>query len=94
MTMWVDTCFRLQSQLSDAHQLLLQLGKYGDNGPDGNHTVFNMETILAIKNENFVFDQAANKGVRSVYFHRMRSILTTRHSSIFQLDECFPPMLK
>ena len=56
--------FALQTpQYSDIHQLLLQLGKYGDNGPDGNRTVFNLETILAIKSENFAFDQAENSHV-------------------------------
>ncbi|KAJ7336752.1 hypothetical protein DFH08DRAFT_813075 [Mycena albidolilacea] len=28
---------------------LLQLGKFGDNGPDGNHTVFNVATMITIK---------------------------------------------
>ncbi|KAJ6497535.1 hypothetical protein C8R45DRAFT_130331 [Mycena sanguinolenta] len=39
---------------------LLQLGKFGDDGPDGESTVFNLETIIAIKKENIMMDQAAN----------------------------------
>ncbi|KAJ7650727.1 Chloroperoxidase [Roridomyces roridus] len=39
---------------------LLQLGKFGDNGPDGNSTVFNLATMIGIKNQNIQMDQAAN----------------------------------
>jgi len=39
---------------------LLQLGKFGDDGPDGPSTVFNLETIIGIKQQNFQLDQAAN----------------------------------
>ncbi|KAF7351023.1 Cloroperoxidase [Mycena sanguinolenta] len=30
---------------------LLQLGKFGDDGPDGSSTVFNLETLIGIKNQ-------------------------------------------
>ncbi|KAJ6491761.1 hypothetical protein C8R47DRAFT_1070751 [Mycena vitilis] len=39
---------------------LLQLGKFGDNGPDGNNTVFNLATLVGMKNQNIAMDQAAN----------------------------------
>ncbi|KAJ6574393.1 Chloroperoxidase [Mycena capillaripes] len=39
---------------------LLQLGKFGDNGPDGDGTVFNLATMIAIKKQNIAMDQAAN----------------------------------
>ncbi|KAJ7772047.1 Chloroperoxidase [Mycena maculata] len=39
---------------------LLQLGKFGDNGPEGNNTVFNLATLIGIKNQNIMMDQAAN----------------------------------
>ncbi|KAJ7588830.1 Chloroperoxidase [Mycena floridula] len=39
---------------------LVQLAKFGDDGPDGPHTVFNLQTIIAIKNQNIMSDQAAN----------------------------------
>jgi hypothetical protein len=46
-------------------KLLLQLGRFGDNGPDGNNTVFNLQTLIGIKNENFRSDQVKNRGVSS-----------------------------
>jgi len=39
---------------------LLQLGKFGDDGPDGESTVFNVETLIGIKKQNIMMDQAAN----------------------------------
>jgi len=39
---------------------LLQLGKFGDNGPDGDSTVFNVPTLIGIKKQNIMMDQAAN----------------------------------
>ncbi|KAF7362323.1 Cloroperoxidase [Mycena venus] len=39
---------------------LLQLGKFGDNGPDGENTVFNLQTIIGMKKQNIMMDQAAN----------------------------------
>ncbi|KAJ7027363.1 hypothetical protein C8F04DRAFT_1103435 [Mycena alexandri] len=39
---------------------LLQLGQFGDNGPNGNHTVFNVVTMIGIKQQNLAMDQAAN----------------------------------
>ncbi|KAJ7350624.1 hypothetical protein DFH08DRAFT_861948 [Mycena albidolilacea] len=39
---------------------LLQLGKFGDNGPDGDNTVFNIPTLVGIKKHNIMMDQAAN----------------------------------
>ncbi|KAJ7350630.1 hypothetical protein DFH08DRAFT_861968 [Mycena albidolilacea] len=39
---------------------LLQLGKFGDTGPDGDNTVFNIPTLVRIKKQNFMMDQAAN----------------------------------
>ncbi|KAJ7876105.1 hypothetical protein B0H14DRAFT_3859273 [Mycena olivaceomarginata] len=39
---------------------LLQLGKFGDTGPDGDNTVFNIPTLVGIKKQNFMMDQAAN----------------------------------
>ncbi|KAJ7655390.1 Chloroperoxidase [Mycena rosella] len=39
---------------------LLQLGKFGDNGPDGNNTVFNVATLIGMKKQNIAMDQAAN----------------------------------
>ncbi|KAF7332444.1 Cloroperoxidase [Mycena kentingensis (nom. inval.)] len=39
---------------------LLQLGKFGDDGPDGNSTVFNVNTMIGIKKQNIASDQAAN----------------------------------
>jgi hypothetical protein len=42
---------------------LLQLGKFGDNGPDGDNTVFNVPTLVGIKKQNIMMDQAANPKV-------------------------------
>ncbi|KAJ7125196.1 Chloroperoxidase [Mycena epipterygia] len=39
---------------------LLQLGKFGDNGPDGNNTVFNVATLIGMKKQNIMMDQAAD----------------------------------
>ncbi|KAF7352166.1 Cloroperoxidase [Mycena venus] len=39
---------------------LLQLGKFGDNGPDGNNTVFNVQTLIGMEKQLFALDQAAN----------------------------------
>ncbi|KAJ7188772.1 Chloroperoxidase [Mycena filopes] len=39
---------------------LLQLGKFGGDGPDGASTVFNVETLIGIKKQNIMMDQAAN----------------------------------
>ncbi|KAJ6574429.1 hypothetical protein B0H19DRAFT_1371497 [Mycena capillaripes] len=41
-------------------QDLLQLGKFGDNGLDGDNTVFNVATMIGIKKQNIATDQAAN----------------------------------
>ncbi|KAJ7114656.1 Chloroperoxidase [Mycena crocata] len=37
---------------------LEQLAKFGDDGPDGPHTVFNLKTLVELKRQNFEFDQA------------------------------------
>ncbi|KAJ7745072.1 Chloroperoxidase [Mycena metata] len=39
---------------------LLQLEKFGDDGPDGPSTVFNVETLIGMKKQNIMMDQAAN----------------------------------
>ncbi|KAJ7199616.1 hypothetical protein GGX14DRAFT_467624, partial [Mycena pura] len=39
---------------------LLQLGKFGDNGPDGNNTVFNVATMIGVMQHNIIMDQAAD----------------------------------
>ncbi|KAJ7261525.1 Chloroperoxidase [Mycena rebaudengoi] len=39
---------------------LLYLGRLGDNGPEGNNTVFNIPTIIEIKKHNIQMNQAAN----------------------------------
>jgi len=39
---------------------LLQLGKFGDDGPDGASTVFNVPTLIGMKQQNIMMDQAAN----------------------------------
>ncbi|KAJ7466350.1 Chloroperoxidase [Mycena latifolia] len=39
---------------------LLYLGKFGDNGPEGNNTVFNVPTIIAIKEHTIQMNQAAD----------------------------------
>ncbi|KAJ7466401.1 Chloroperoxidase [Mycena latifolia] len=39
---------------------LLYLGKFGDNGPEGNNTVFNVPTIIAIKQHTIQMNQAAD----------------------------------
>jgi hypothetical protein len=46
-------------------QDLLQLGQFGDNGPNGNNTVFNVATMIGIKQQNLAMDQAANPQVRT-----------------------------
>ncbi|KAJ7876102.1 hypothetical protein B0H14DRAFT_3130516 [Mycena olivaceomarginata] len=43
-----------------ASRALLQLGKFGDNGPDGENTVFNIPTFIEIKKQNIMMDQATN----------------------------------
>ncbi|KAJ7186452.1 Chloroperoxidase [Mycena filopes] len=39
---------------------LEQLAKFGDAGPDGPATLFNLQTLVELKRQNLVFDQAAN----------------------------------
>ncbi|KAF7350203.1 Cloroperoxidase [Mycena venus] len=39
---------------------LVQLGKFGDNGPDGNNTVFNLATSVGIMRNNFARSQTQN----------------------------------
>ncbi|KAF9052203.1 Cloroperoxidase [Hymenopellis radicata] len=41
-------------------QDILQLEKFGDNGPEGNDTIFNLETLVAMKIQNIQADQVAN----------------------------------
>ncbi|KAJ7247235.1 hypothetical protein C8J57DRAFT_1724519 [Mycena rebaudengoi] len=50
----------LVSAATTSFQDLLQLGQFGDNGPNGNNTVFNVATMIGIKQQNPVMDQAAN----------------------------------
>ncbi|KAJ7263406.1 hypothetical protein C8J57DRAFT_1231276 [Mycena rebaudengoi] len=45
---------------TESSQDLLQLGQFGDNGPNGNNTVFNVAMMIGIKQQNPVMDQAAN----------------------------------
>ncbi|KAJ6530654.1 hypothetical protein B0H19DRAFT_1082384 [Mycena capillaripes] len=42
---------------------LLSLKEFGDDGPDGNNTVFNVQTLIAMKIQNIKSDQAANPKV-------------------------------
>jgi hypothetical protein len=49
--------------MSFGFQDLLFLGKFGDNGPEGNNTVFNLPTITAIKQHNIQMNQAADPEV-------------------------------
>ncbi|KAJ7501580.1 hypothetical protein B0H11DRAFT_2224456 [Mycena galericulata] len=39
---------------------LLSLKEFGDDGPDGNNTIFNVQTLIAMKIQNIKSDQAAN----------------------------------
>ncbi|KAJ7066373.1 Chloroperoxidase [Mycena amicta] len=41
---------------------LLQLGKFGSNGLEGNNTVWNIDALIAMKKQNIAMDQAANAG--------------------------------
>jgi hypothetical protein len=43
---------------------LQQLAKFGDDGPDGPAAVFNVQTLIEIKRQNFDSDQALNPAVR------------------------------
>ncbi|KAJ6539633.1 Chloroperoxidase [Mycena capillaripes] len=55
---------------------LLQLGKLGDNGPDGENTVFNLQTLIAIKEQNIQMDQAADPEFKircSAFEHCLRT---------------------
>ncbi|KAJ6592697.1 hypothetical protein B0H19DRAFT_1088351 [Mycena capillaripes] len=49
---------------------LLQLDKFGDNGPDGENTVFNLQTLIGIKEQNIQMDQAADAHVSSGFHVR------------------------
>ncbi|KAJ6592660.1 Chloroperoxidase [Mycena capillaripes] len=49
---------------------LLQLDKFGDNGPDGENTVFNLQTLVGIKKQNIQMDQAADPEVSSGFHLR------------------------
>ncbi|KAJ7217428.1 hypothetical protein C8J57DRAFT_1537696 [Mycena rebaudengoi] len=40
--------------------VLQQLAKFGDDGPDGPAAVFNVQTLIEIKRQNFDSDQALN----------------------------------
>jgi hypothetical protein len=42
---------------------LEQLAKFGDDGPDGPATVFNLKTVIEIKRLNFESDQALDRDV-------------------------------
>ncbi|KAJ7592839.1 Chloroperoxidase [Mycena floridula] len=41
-------------------QDLLQLDQFGGDGPDGPDTLFNVQTLIGMKIQNFMSDQAAN----------------------------------
>ncbi|KAF7354113.1 Cloroperoxidase [Mycena venus] len=47
-----------QDQIFDGD--LVQLGKFGENGPDGNNTVFNVATAIGIFENNFARSLALN----------------------------------
>jgi hypothetical protein len=56
-------------------QDLLQLGKLGDNGPDGNNTVWNLAALIGMKEQNIIMDQAADPQVRLPVSTDVSSIL-------------------
>jgi hypothetical protein len=42
---------------------LVQLAAFGDDGPDGPKTVFNLQSLIEIKRQNYESDQALNPKV-------------------------------
>ncbi|KAF8146852.1 Chloroperoxidase [Mycena galopus ATCC 62051] len=74
---------------------LLQLGKFGDDGPDGANTVFNVPTLIGMKQQNIMMDQAANPEARS-FILGSQNKLTLNSATLpiigsFFRNQTFPP---
>ncbi|KAJ7588965.1 Chloroperoxidase [Mycena floridula] len=74
---------------------LAQLAKYGDDGPDGPHTVFNLQTLIAMKNHTIMTNQAANPKFEFPLFRMNGAYGTTKQATLpiissFFRNQTFP----
>ncbi|KAJ7253916.1 Chloroperoxidase [Mycena rebaudengoi] len=74
---------------------LQQLAKFGDDGPDGPATVFNLQTLIEIKRQNLQSDQALDpafavpqRRLNGVF--RTTKLATKRIISSFFMHQTFP----
>ncbi|KAJ7572910.1 Chloroperoxidase [Mycena floridula] len=74
---------------------LAQLAIYGDDGPDGPHTVFNVQTLIAMKKHNIMSHQASNPKFEFPLFRMNGAYGTTKQAtgpiiSSFFRNQTFP----
>ncbi|KAJ7265765.1 hypothetical protein C8J57DRAFT_1620915 [Mycena rebaudengoi] len=76
-------------------QVLQRLAKFGDDGPDGPATVFNLQTLIEMKRLNFESDQASNPAF-ALPQRRLNAafgttkLATKRIISSFFMNQTFP----
>ncbi|KAJ7282211.1 Chloroperoxidase [Mycena rebaudengoi] len=75
--------------------VLEQLAKFGDDGPDGPATVFNVQTLIEIKRQNFESDQALDSAFalpprRQNTAMGTTKLATKRIITSFFMDQTFP----
>ncbi|KAJ7266285.1 Chloroperoxidase [Mycena rebaudengoi] len=67
------------------------LANFGDDGPDGPATVFNLQTLIEMKRQNLESDQLLDADARSTTFANGTTGLATKHiMTSFLMDEKFP----
>ncbi|KAJ7575170.1 Chloroperoxidase [Mycena floridula] len=74
---------------------LAQLARFGDDGPDGPHTVFNLQTLIAMKKHNIMSHQASNPKFEFPLFRMNGAYGTTKQAtgpiiSSFFRNQTFP----
>ncbi|KAJ7592141.1 Chloroperoxidase [Mycena floridula] len=74
---------------------LAQLAQFGDDGPDGPHTVFNLQTLIAMKKHNIMSHQASNPKFEFPLFRMNGAYGTTKQAtgpiiSSFFRNQTFP----
>ncbi|KAJ7874621.1 hypothetical protein B0H13DRAFT_2348460 [Mycena leptocephala] len=67
---------------------LEQLAKFGDDGPDGPATVFNLQTVIEINRLNFESDQALDRDV-ALPPRRLNTAIGTTKQSTKRIMTCF-----
>ncbi|KAJ7215264.1 hypothetical protein C8J57DRAFT_1255544 [Mycena rebaudengoi] len=66
------------------------LEKFGDDGPDGAGTVFNLQTLIEIKRQNFESDQALDPARRINGAYRTTKLAAKRIITSFLMNQGFP----